>query len=146
LESTADELRSRSANWRESAATWCGRIVGSEWRASAVRFHHRLCDDRGRPLSISLTEDAKFGLYEEMNGLGLTLIAGVHTHPEDWVGLSWIDQRNQLSSRDGFWSVVVPWYARGPWNVSEMGFHVRTSAGWCRLTADQVLRHIHVEG
>src|SRR5215469_2483902 len=54
FESTLQELRDRSADRRESAATWCGNIEGSAWTASAVRFHHRLCDDRGRPLSINL--------------------------------------------------------------------------------------------
>jgi proteasome lid subunit RPN8/RPN11 len=143
-ESTLTELRERSAGWRESAAIFCGRVIHSEWTVETVRFHHHLCDDRGRPLSIRLTESAKYELYRELNRLGLRLIAGIHTHPEDWVDLSWIDQQNQLCSRRGFWSIVVPWYAEQSWEVVAMGAHIRTLEGWCRLTTEQVQRHVRI--
>jgi proteasome lid subunit RPN8/RPN11 len=137
-------LRERSAGWRESAAIFCGRVIHSEWTVETVRFHHHLCDDRGRPISIRLTESAKYQLYRELNRLGLRLIAGIHTHPEDWVDLSWIDQQNQLCSRRGFWSIVVPWYAEQSWEVVAMGVHTRTLEGWCRLTTEQVQRHVRI--
>lgn len=144
FDETLAELQARSAGWRESAAIFCGRVVGSQWLAEMVKFHHRLCDDRGQPRSMHLTEDAKFRLYEELNGLQFRLIAGIHTHPEDWVDLSWIDQRNQLCSKRGFWSLVVPWYGREPWPIADMGIHIRTSNGWGRLSADQVRAHVRI--
>lgn len=143
-ESTLSELRLRSAGWRESAAILCGRVIGSEWIVEIVRFHHHLCDDRGRPLSIRLTESAKYGLYTELNRLGLRLIAGIHTHPEDWVDLSWIDQQNQLCSRTGFWSIVVPWYAEQSWQLDGIGIHIRTRDGWCRLTTEQTRKYVQI--
>ena len=141
---TLIELRERSAGWRESAAIFCGRVTGPEWTVESVRFHHHLCDDRGRPLSIRLTESAKYRLYDDLNRLGLRLIAGIHTHPEDWVDLSWIDQQNQLCSRRGFWSVVVPWYAEQSWELDTIGIHIRTLEGWCRLTNEQVEQHVRI--
>lgn len=143
-EGTLTELRERSAGWRESAAILCGRVIRSEWTVETVRFHHHLCDDRGRPLSIRLTQSAKYRLYGELNRLGLRLIAGIHTHPEDWVDLSWIDQQNQLCSRRGFWSIVVPWYAEQSCEVDAMGIHIRTSDGWCRLTTEQVHQYMRI--
>lgn len=143
-ESTLTELRDRSAGWRESAAIFCGRVIHSEWTVEVVRFHHHLCDDRGRPLSIRLTESAKYQLYGELNRLGLRLIAGIHTHPEDWVDLSWIDQQNQLCSRRGFWSIVVPWYAEQSWQIDAMGIHIRMPGGWCRLTTEQVQKYVQI--
>lgn len=145
IDSTLRELESRSAGRRESAAVWCGRVDGNEWRATDVRFHHRVCNDLAGALRITLTEEAKFRLYEEMNSLGLTLIAAVHTHPDDWVGLSHVDQRNQLSSKDGFWSLVLPRYGRRPLGPSEMGVHIRLHGAWWRLTETQVSKHFRIE-
>lgn len=110
-----------------------------------MRFDHLLCDDRADAVSMALTEEAKLRLYKEMNGLGLTLIAAVHTHPEDWVGLSQIDQRNQLSSKNGFWSLVLPWYGRRPLEPSDMGVHIRLQGAWWRLTEDQVSSQFRIE-
>lgn len=145
-ERTLTELRERSAGWRESAAIFSGRVIGSEWIVEAARFHHHLCDDRGRPLSIRLTQSAKYQLYRDLNRYGLRLIAGIHTHPKDWVDLSWIDQQNQLCSRRGFWSIVVPWYAERTWGLDAIGIHIRTSDGWRRLTISQVCQHLRITG
>ncbi|MBZ5631466.1 MAG: hypothetical protein LAO06_21640 [Acidobacteriia bacterium] len=141
-----EELEDRSGGWRESAAILCGRVVGADWMAETVRFHHHLCDDRGRPLSMHLTEDAKFRLYEELNRAELRLIAAIHTHPHEWVELSWIDQRNQICSRKDFWSIVAPWYGKSPWKLEDMGIHIRTGDGWGRLTVEQVRSHVRIEG
>jgi len=94
---------------------------------------------------MTLTEDAKFELYEELNRLGLTLIAAVHTHPEDWVGLSWVDRKNQLSSKDGFWSLVLPWYGRTPIERLDIGVHIRRRGAWWRLTDAQISEHFRIE-
>lgn len=142
---TLTELRRRSDGRRESAAVLCGRVSGLRWSAEIVRFHHHLCVDRGRPLSINLTEAAKYRLYDELNRIGLRMVAAIHTHPEDWVDLSWIDERNQLCSRLGFWSIVIPWYGRQPWHLSEMGIHIRSADGWARLTEDQAKTHVLIE-
>jgi proteasome lid subunit RPN8/RPN11 len=131
---TMTGLRDRSAGWRESAATWAGHVLEErDWIVEQVHFHHELCDDFGGPLSLELSEEAKFALYQELAKEGLRLIGLVHTHPTGWVDLGEIDQRNQLSSRVGFWSLVVPTYARKPWAVVSMGIHVRMDNGWHRL-------------
>ena len=95
-----------------------------------VLFIHDLCNDRGAPLSLELSEDAKFSLYQELGARGQKLLGMIHTHPEDWVGLSRIDKANQLCSRIGFWSLVVPFYAERPWDLRTVGVHVRVDPGW----------------
>lgn len=135
---TMQGLENRSEGWRESAAVWAGQIIENDWVAERVIFHHELCDDRGGPLSISLTETAKFHLYQTLAATNQRLIALLHTHPESWVDLSWVDQQNQISSRIGFWSIVVPWYGREPWEPTTMGIHQRQTKGWERLTDDAI--------
>ncbi len=140
------ELMARSDGWRESAGILCGRVGGGDWIAETVRFHHHLCNDEGRPRSIHLTEAAKFQLYEDLSKSKQRLIAGIHTHPEDWVDLSWIDQQNQICSRTGFWSIVAPFYGRKPWTIEAMGVHIRMPEGWGRLTKNQIKAHVRIEG
>ena len=100
---TLSGLAARSADWRESAAVGAGTMTGVDSFVTSVSFHHELCNDRGGPLSLELTEDAKFALYQTLRDQNLKLISLIHTHPEDWVGLSLVDQKNQLCSRIGFW-------------------------------------------
>jgi proteasome lid subunit RPN8/RPN11 len=127
---TLARLAQRSAGWRESAAIWIGNLNADDAIASEVLFHHELCDDRGSPFSMELTERAKFDLYRRLAAGGKKLVGMIHTHPEEWVELSPIDQENQICSRIGFWSLVVPWYGRPPWDLETMGVHVRADSGW----------------
>jgi len=108
-------------------------------------FHHDLADDRATRFSLELPETAKFALYERLQGRGEALLALLHTHPDHHVGLSLVDQRNQLSSRVGFWSIVLPYYAVRDWRPEEIGFHVRCDLGWRRLNPTQVQERLHVE-
>src|SRR5438477_11346252 len=64
--STLANLRDRSAEWRESAAIWSGHVEGDMWRVEAIHLHHELCDDRAGPLSLQLSEVAKFRLYQHL--------------------------------------------------------------------------------
>ena len=140
---TVQELRSRSAGWRESAAIWAGNRNGA---VTQVFFHHMLADDRGGPLSLELPEHAKLDLYQKLAKENQVLLALLHTHPADWVGLSLVDQQNQLSSRVGFWSIVLPHYGCNDWNARDIGFHVRAERGWIQLPPDDVEQHFSTMG
>lgn len=122
---------------RESGALWSGIVEGDLWRAEEVHFHHELCDDQARYGFLELSEDAKFALYEELASKKRKLVALLHTHPSKWVGLSLIDKQNQVSSRIGFWSIVVPCFGLEPWDITRMGVHTREARGWRRLRAEE---------
>lgn len=131
-------LRERSAGFRESACVWIGTRGECEARVTEVLFHHELADDRATALSLELPEHAKFELYQRLAAQGLTVLALLHTHPAEWVGLSPVDQTNQISSRIGFWSIVLPYYGQRPWSHHELGFHVRCAKGWRQLSLQEV--------
>lgn len=131
-------LKVRSDGRRESAAILIGKVEDSlDWIADDVRFHHELCNDKAGSHYLEISEKAKFDLYTELAKTGKEIVALIHTHPKDWVGLSLIDQENQISSRIGFWSLVVPWYGREPWSIEKIGFHVRGRIGWNQLTVPE---------
>jgi proteasome lid subunit RPN8/RPN11 len=147
FERTLSGLRDRSRGWRESAAIWSGRVTNGEtlWRAERVDFHHELGDDRAGPLRLELSESAKFELYRELNKAGLRLVALLHTHPNEWVEHSFVDARNQICGRVGFWSLVIPWYGREPWQIQAFGIHTRVDRGWRRLRSGEIQRRVHIE-
>jgi hypothetical protein len=70
----------------------------------------------------------------------------VHTHPGDWIGLSGIDRKNQLCSRLGFWSLVVPRYSREPLALEQLGIHLQTEDGWYQLRSEEVMSMVSVRG
>ena len=147
LRETVIGLRTRSAGWRESACVWSGvrNPHAHLARATRVTFHHELADDRATALSLELPEAAKFMLYQRLASANETLLAMLHTHPRDWVDLSDVDAGNQLCSRVGFWSIVLPWYGRREWDVREIGFHERCTRGWRRLSVSEVQRRFVTE-
>jgi len=146
LERTVLGLRNRSAGWRESACVWSGSRdeVTHIGRVARVTFHHDVADDRATALSLELSESAKFTLYQRLASSGETLLALLHTHPNDWVGLSEIDMRNQLGSRIGFWSIVLPHYAARDADPRVIGFHVRCQRGWQQLSDLEASERFHI--
>ena len=143
LQRTVEGLRARSNRWRESACVWTGARDGRG--VTDVLFHHQLADDRATRFSLELPETAKFALYERLGKRNEALLALLHTHPGDGVELSLVDQRNQLSSRVGFWSIVLPYYGVLDWQTEDIGFHVRCDRGWRRLDVTEVQERLHVE-
>jgi len=142
FEVTLRRLAERSGGWRESAAIWIGSLDGEDALVSEVLFHHELCDDNAGPLSLELSEQAKFDLYRALASSGRKIISLIHTHPRDWVGLSAVDEDNQICSRIGFWSLVVPWYGQEPWELARIGVHARTNDGWHEFCGSEISQRV----
>lgn len=141
---TLDVLRLRSAGCRESGAIFLGDIgpMGDRTARRAISYHE-LDDDRASEDFVELSELGKYRLYRLIEQNNLRIIAMSHTHPSRWVGLSPVDQANQISSRVGFWSIVLPNFGREPWEIQRMGFHIREERGWRQLDSsllDQLFR------
>jgi hypothetical protein len=63
-------------------------------------------------------------MISRLNEMRLRLIAQVHSHPGDWVGHSDGDNLGAFMPYDGFYSVVVPSYAKqGLLPLTNCGFH-----------------------
>lgn len=137
-------LRSRSDGERESAAVLVGHVVGRVAYAVDIYFHQELDDDHAGPLSVQLSEAGKIRLYAELSSRNLKIAALIHTHPARWVGLSWIDERNQICSRVGVLSIVVPNYGRTSASIRRCGVHVRTDTGWMRLSPADAVQQVEI--
>lgn len=70
--------------------------------------------------------------------LGLVRLAQVHTHGNDWVNHSWVDDQRAYSQRDGALSLVLPFHATGLPTLWQAGIHVREPTGWRRVTGEDI--------
>lgn len=134
---TLNVLCLRSAGCRESGAILLGDIGPTGDRTTRrVVPYHELDDDSASEGYVELSEIGKYRLYRLIEQNNLRIIAMSHTHPSKWVGLSPIDQANQISSRVGFWSIVIPNFGQEPWEIQRMGFHIREDRGWRQLDSN----------
>ncbi len=131
----------------ESAGLLLGRIAQPVWAATAALLHDDLGEDHGTAFSVRLSEAGKIRLYQHLERTGLRVVALVHTHPDSWVDLSPIDEDNQISSRVGVWSLVLPYYGHpSGWNHGDIGVHVRAEKGWKRLSAAEAASRVLLDG
>jgi len=75
----------------------------------------------------------------------LSLVAQVHSHPGEWVDHSDGDDEGALVKFDGFWSIVVPTFARkGMTPIESCGVHVYRRRAFRRLTSAAIAARVHL--
>ena len=76
---------------------------------------------------------------------GLTLIGQVHSHPGDWVDHSDGDDEGALVRFQGYWSLVIPAFARrGLLPLTRCGIHLYDQGRFARLTEGAVAARVRV--
>jgi hypothetical protein len=120
------------AVWGGTRGLQCDRVEKAYYVDQADVF-------RGQRLHQIPAEQIN-SLFAFMRSDGLAIIADVHTHPTDWVGLSAIDQANPTEFRRGFVSIVIPWYGSTTLRIREIGVHIYHGDGkWTEADPEQVL-------
>ncbi|WNQ09646.1 Mov34/MPN/PAD-1 family protein [Paenibacillus aurantius] len=77
------------------------------------------------PQEVHTTPEANAEVISYLNKHGMTLIAQVHSHPKDLKRHSAGDDKFTFMPYDGYFSVVVPFYARKAMSPLTMcGFHM----------------------
>lgn len=71
-------------------------------------------------------------------------LAQVHTHGDDWLDHSPIDDEDAYSQRIGSLSLVLPKHAVLRPTLHAAGIHVRERSGWRRLTSAEITESIHI--
>ncbi len=76
---------------------------------------------------------------------GLILIGQVHSHPSDWIDHSDGDDEGALVRFEGYWSLVVPAFARqGLLPLTGCGIHLYRQGRFVRLTNAAVAARVRV--
>jgi hypothetical protein len=89
------------------------------------------------PDNFTVSTTAMDQAGDHFDVLDLVRLAQVHTHGNDWVNHSWVDDQRAYSQRDGALSLVLPHHAAGAPLPAHASVHLREPAGWRRLHPDE---------
>jgi hypothetical protein len=74
----------------------------------------------------------------------MTRLAQLHTHGNDWVGHSPVDDACAYSQQPGAISIVLPYHGNGAPQLHDCGVHVRQLNGWKRLADSAINDHVRI--
>src|SRR5437867_1627638 len=95
--------------------------------------------------SFRTDADANTTLVLTLARLDLVLVAQVHSHPGDCVDHSDGDDSGALVRFQGFWSLVVPQFARsGMQQLSRLGIHLYDAGQFRRLSSEAVTARVRI--
>lgn len=126
---TWDLLKTLGEERFESACIWGGVRDGPRLE---VRKIYPIGAAHGvvrHELSHRMTRGGASRLFEELRADGNAVVADVHTHPYDWVGLSDVDMAHPIEFRIGLVCLVLPRYASGVPSPDSIGIHVYRGDG-----------------
>lgn len=132
---TSELLAEPGVKGFEGSALWIGHLL-DEATAEVTRVHRpeQVAHANAAGLAVTLTEE---GLTELIMSLtdGEIVLARLHTHGNDDVDHSDIDDVNLVVAHPGAVSIVVPRFAAAGINLARCGVHVLSNAHrWRRLT------------
>lgn len=143
---TINGLRMRGNGERETACVWAGHRGESEHKVLEVVFLDDLAGVISRELNHRVTMSAIDILFKYLKDKKLSIVADLHTHPHDWVGLSWVDKEHPLEYRMGFLMIVLPNYACGDVSLDNIGVHeYEGDAKWRELLPSKVKQGIIIK-
>lgn len=97
------------------------------------------------PQEVHTTPEANAEIISYLNKHGMTLIAQVHSHPRDLKRHSPGDDKFTFMPYDGYFSVVVPYYARKAMNpIAMCGFHMYNLGQFHFLSDNWTMQNVKV--
>jgi hypothetical protein len=142
---TVNGLRTRSSNRTESTCVWAGNRTDKENIVTRVFFLDDYSGTKKAARAYRVPRDVTKDLFETMHAHKLKIIADLHTHPDEWVGLSIIDKEHPLEYRVGFISIIFPSYGKPCDVLTEIGFHEYEGSGnWRQWSSKEVLCRLNV--
>lgn len=144
---TWEGLRERGNGLREAACVWAGRRRQGRWSVEDVIFIDDLPGTHASALRHSTSPKASAALFGILRSRNLAIAADIHTHPDDWVGLSEIDQLHPIEYRVGLIALVLPWYGEVVPSLHVTGVHEYAGDGeWRLLEPAEVVETICLDG
>ena len=143
---TWEGLSERSRGQIESLCIWAGRRTHESSEVTEVIFLDGIGGVEGFALFHRITREAVGEIFAILKDKGLQIIADVHTHPEEWVGLSRTDREHPLEYRIGFVSIVLPHFGRAEHNKSGIGMHrYKGNHQWHELSLSEKSESLKLE-
>jgi hypothetical protein len=135
-------LRSYGDGEAHEGVVYLGGVETAEQSVALVAIAPVATTTRG---SFVTDASANTMVVSSLATLGLTLIGQVHSHPGDWVDHSDGDDTGALVWFQGYWSLVVPAFARrGLLSLTGCGIHLFDRERFARLTEPAVAARVRV--
>ena len=139
-------LQQRGAGERETAAVWLGTLVQGKETVREVIFLDDLPGTVGRRLQHRTSRQAVNMMLARARELDLGIVADIHTHPEEWVGLSEVDRLHPIEYRPGLLALVLPDFAHGEPDLSRTGAHEYLGDGvWRTFDPAEIGRRLVIQ-
>jgi hypothetical protein len=128
----------------EGAVVWIGTSAGTTAHVTRVARPEQVAVATKHGLSVTLTED---GLTDLIASLGADeiVLARLHTHGNDDVDHSDVDDANLVVAHPGAVSIVVARLATHGIDLTACGVHILSATHkWKRLTAVETARRFEI--
>lgn len=137
-------LRSRGEDACEGVVLWVGHLGHAEYHLlhAVVPKQTPIITNDGVGYFVDGTELHRLNLWLRENGL--TLLAQVHSHPGEAYH-SDTDDRWAVVTKLGGLSLVVPDFAREPFDLERLAAYRLTRAGWQAIPPAQLTTLISLE-
>lgn len=143
---TWNGLKERSSGEVEALCIWAGKRDGNGSRVQEVMFLDSINGVEAYPLFHRISREATAEIFKYLSSKKLQIIADVHTHPDEWVGLSKIDREHPLEYRVGFTSLVLPHFGDVEPSISGLGMHrYLGNLKWHELTIEEKKQFLNLE-
>ena len=124
-------LRSYGDGEAHEGVVYLGGVETAEQSVALVAIAPVATTTRG---SFRTDLNANAAVVSTLATQGLILIGQVHSHPGDWVDHSDGDDEGALVRFQGYWSLVVPAFARRGLLLTRCGIHLYDRGRFARLT------------
>lgn len=138
------ELHRRTGEHHESGAFLLGLAGEHDRQVKQVVYYDDL-DPHAYRTGVVVMRAASFGpLWELCRSSGLSVVADIHVHPEG-AFQSLADRDNPMIAQRGHLALIVPYFARPPVALDELGFFEYCgSHHWRDLGGRHIARHLHI--
>lgn len=140
------ELHRRTGEFHESGAFLLGRIAEGGRSVEDIVYYDDL-DPHAYRTGVVVMHGASFGpLWQICRTRGLSVVADIHVHPKQaWQSLA--DRDNPMIAQRGHLALIVPWFARAPIRLEELGFYEYHGAHrWRNLGGPRIAEYLRIGG
>lgn len=143
---TWEGLRKNGKGQREAACIWSGQLGKQEWTVEGVTFLDEIHGVHAAELQHRVSRAACDYIFSQLREQKRQIVVDIHTHPEEWVGLSYVDQLHPIEFRIGLIAMVFPHYAMKAPSLQEVGVHEYLGSGnWRQLEGNEIQQRIQIK-
>lgn len=138
-------LASRGGGQREAACIWAGHRDDQSETVEQIVFLDDFDETVAHGLYHRTPRSVTAELFRLLRERELVIVGDVHSHPDEWVGLSPVDSAHPIEYRVGLRALVLPHYSIGEPSTETVGVHEYLGdKRWHQLSISEVRRVLRI--